>query len=228
MKYKKEFETIKSRYPFLGALLLAAVLLTIAGPTPVRATVGIGLKWFTEGDYAKEGTSICAIYGLYNPFDTDVYGYLTATKDLEPLFSSEDIKIVPKGTSSANALPTEICFKIPDDVHPKNCVLGMMCERSCEGVEPKYYIGEVVGAYQLGANPGGSAVGSSFAAPLRLLVKCEDIKRDYTPLIAVIVAIIIIAAAAFLLLRKKKPTSAMHSASPYPEYRVSKKRGKTR
>lgn len=222
----RDSKLLKTMRPFLVAVVLSTVILTAVSSNQVNSTVGIGLKWFTEGDYAKEGTSICAIYGLYNPFDTDVYGYLTASKDLERLYSSEDVKLVPKGTSSANAIPTEICFKIPDDVHPKNCILGFMCERSCEGVENKLYSGEVIAAYKLDANPGGSAVGSSFAAPMRLVVKCEELKRDYTQLIAIIVAIIIIAAAAFLFLRKK-PVPAS-PASAYPDYGVPKKRGKTR
>ena len=189
-------------------LLISAILFSIIFViilSTASATVGIGIKWFTEAEYVKEGSTHCINYGLYNPFDTDVYGYLTASKELEPLYSTEDAKLIPANTPSANVFMTEICFKIPKNIYPKSCILGTMCERRCQGVEEKSFKGEVVAAYQIQQISGsGSSTGSSFAAPLVLKMRCEEKKRNYLVLVAVIVIIIAIIAGLWYILKKKR------------------------
>lgn len=167
------------------------------------ATVGIGLKWFTESEYVKEGTIKCIDYGLYNPFDQDVRGYLVATKDLESLYDAEKPKLIPANTSSKNAILTKICFKIPKKVYQENCILGMMCKKKCENIEEKSYKGEVIAQYDISRpNQGvGSVVGSSFAAPLELKVKCEKKERNWLPLILVV--IIVAAIIVWQLIKRK-------------------------
>lgn len=62
-----------------GTLLLLSLLVL----TPVEA--GIGMQWFTVEATAVEGETLCIGYGLYNPFDTPVQGYLDVSGDLVKL-----------------------------------------------------------------------------------------------------------------------------------------------
>ncbi len=184
------------RYAAISLILLLLV-------PSVSADVGIGIKWNTEWKKVAEGTKTCISYGLYNPFDTDVMGYLTATKDLKGIHEAEEAKLVPAGTRSDDSIPTDLCFNIPK-VYEEDCLLlGMLCEKKCE--EPKkWYKGEVLASYNT-LTPGGgvgSSTGSSFAVPLELEVRCEAYARDLTPLYAL--AVVVVALVVLYIMRKKK------------------------
>ncbi|MBU0530697.1 MAG: hypothetical protein ABIH52_01910 [Candidatus Aenigmatarchaeota archaeon] len=157
-------------------LSLLAILLIL--PTPVLADVGIGLKWVTEGEAVRENSQTCITYYLYNPFDQDVKGYLEALGDLDELAVAEEPKIIPAGTSSKEAIPTDICFTVPK-LYKEECLLGpLLCTRLCDE-EPVVYNGEVQSAYNLNFVGGtGSSTGSSISARMRLLVNCEKVELD--------------------------------------------------
>lgn len=173
------------------------------------ADVGIGLKWFTESGIADEEATSCIQYGLYNPFSTNVTGYLTATRELSDLYSTpEGEKLVPAGTFAKDALMTQICFEI-GDVYKEECMAGdFLCKLECKEKEVTYE-GEVAASYRTGGAVGGtgSAVGTSMAAPLTLTVRCTPHPVDYTPLYMLIVGIIIIIILGFTgkKIRDRKP-----------------------
>jgi len=169
----------------------------------VEATVGVGIKWKTESEIVKEGSSVCITYGLYNPFDEDVMAFLKATGDLENISKAEEPKLIPAGTDSEHAIPTQICFTIPK-VYKEDCLLfGYLCERKCEE-EQVILKGEVIAAYQpKGIGGTGSATGSSFAVPLRLLVECEPMERDLTPLYLLIALVVLLILSIILRKRSK-------------------------
>lgn len=180
----------------IGALVLFLFLLGTAS-----ADVGIGLKWYTESEFVSENTVKCITYGIYNPFDTDVTGFLEATKDLKDIYESEEPKTIPAGTSSQQAIPTEICFNIPS-VYKEESYLGLLPKKECPEKEVELK-GEVVAAYRVGGSSGmGSATGASFAAPLRLRVRCSPIKRSFAPVYAL--ALLIIAALGLAYLKKRR------------------------
>jgi hypothetical protein len=62
-----------------GTLLLLSLLVL----NPVEA--GIGMQWFTVEATTTEGERLCIKYGLYNPFDTAVQGFLDVSGDLVKL-----------------------------------------------------------------------------------------------------------------------------------------------
>ena len=161
---------------------------------------GIGIRWYTESEIVEEGKTYCINYGLYNPFEGDVYGYLKATGDLENISQAEPPKLIPEYTSSSQAIPTRICFTIPR-VYNLSCIFpNFLCERKCD--KQVVLEGEVLASYYIKEEEVGmgSRTGASFAAPLRLYVKCEEMKRDYTPLIIIFLGICGIA----IFLRRKK------------------------
>ena len=166
------------------------------------ATVGIGIRWYTEKEKVSENSEFCVNYGLYNPFDEDVMGYLTAGKELSSFYVSEDAKNIPSKTSSKNNIMTKICFTIPK-IYKEDCLVGnfFLCKRECKE-EQKIYEGEVMASYNLKNREGlGSATGTSFASPLKLIVMCEPKERNWTPVVIIIILMLI----AIWFRFKKKP-----------------------
>lgn len=192
-------------FSFLIIFLVFALAfaISITSINFANASVGIGLKWSTESEMVNEGKELCINYGLYNPFDQDVTGYLEATKELNSSFTSEQPKLIPANTSSNNSINSEICFKF-DNVYKKKCILGLFCERKCDKL--KTYSGEVMAAYSLPEKGGGtgSVVGTSFAAPLKLTVKCEPLERNKGLLYSSIAVIVIIILIIIFLSKRKK------------------------
>ena len=163
-------------------ILLMLIMLTFF--SSASATVGIGLKWVTESQIAQPGENTCVTYGIYNPFNRDVNGYLEATGDLEEIYTAESSKLIPAGTSSQNAIQTEICFKAPN--RP-----GAILQ------------GEVVAAFRPADVSGtGSAVGTSFAAPLTLTI--ANSVNALPPGTNMAIGAIIVLAAALWIIKKKK------------------------
>jgi len=159
-------------------ILISLLAIALILPANVLADVGIGLKWGTEGETVQEDVKHCVTYFLYNPFDTDVMGYLKASGELEELVEAEEAKLIPAGTSSDEAIATAICFNVPK-IYEETCGLGgFSCERLCE--EPqKIYKGEVQAAYNLNYAGGtGSATGTSVSARMKLLVNCKKVEKD--------------------------------------------------
>lgn len=199
---------------------MIAILLIM--PLLTYATVGIGIKWFTDTEYVRENSQKCISYGLYNPFDENVSGYLTAIKELADMYETEDPKLISAGVASNKSIGTEICFNIPK-VYEEECLIGNMflCKRKCENgagipiikedtsitgkteFKQVIYKGEVMAAYYLDREGGGvgSATGTSFAAPLKLKVRCEAKEINWTP---VYLLVLLIIAIFIRMLRRKK------------------------
>lgn len=168
-------------------VLGAAVLILFLAGT-VSADMGIGIKWYTETEIVNEGEQMCVTYGIYNPFDTDVKGYLEATKELETISQAEEPKLIPAHTSSTNAIPTQICFAVPK-VYKEESFAGILTQRQCSEEEVMLK-GEVVAAYKLSGGKGtGSVTGASFAAPLKLRIRCNPVERNWIPVLAAVLAI---------------------------------------
>ena len=149
-------------------LVVLMIFLFMAGT--VSADVGIGLKWFTESEYVNEGEQKCITYDIYNPFDTDVTGFLEATDDLEKISHAEEPKLIPAHTSSSKAIPTQVCFNVPM-VYKEESFFGLLPKKQCSEGEVTIR-GEVVAAYKLTGGTGtGSMTGASFAAPLKIRVR---------------------------------------------------------
>ncbi|MFH1978211.1 MAG: hypothetical protein ABIJ92_02715 [Candidatus Aenigmatarchaeota archaeon] len=165
-------------------------------PALVLADVGIGIGWTTESESVHEESTKCVTYNLYNPFDQDVNGRIEALGQIKDMSEAEEPKIIPAGTSSKEALPTEICFT-PPKVYQDDCILGpLLCSRTCdenqELIEGDYevirsgdlithvlYRGEVQAAYDLKHRGGtGSATGSSISATMKIIVPCEILEKD--------------------------------------------------
>ncbi|MCK5040265.1 MAG: hypothetical protein KAR87_04830 [Candidatus Aenigmarchaeota archaeon] len=209
----------KSRVLFFFIIISLLIM-----PLLTYATVGIGIKWFTDTEFVSENSQKCISYGLYNPFDEDVIGYLTATKGLEDIYEAEDSKLIFAGVASNKSIGTKICFSIPQ-VYEKDCLIGniFLCKRTCEdGVgiplvrdedsitgkaefKKIIYEGEVMASYTLNTGGGavGSATGTSFAAPLKLTVRCEAEERNWMPVYIVLLVLIILMYLA-VLKRKKR------------------------
>jgi hypothetical protein len=179
-------------------MLLKVILILFLLARFASADVGIGLSWNTESGVVREGMRHCMTdnYRIYNPFDTDVMGYLQASGNLSPIASPEEPKLVPAGTYADKAIPTEICFDIPK-VYREKCHLGIfLCEQECKE-EKVVFDGHISAMYVLKGPAGtGSAVGSSVAAPLELSVVCEPHGIDWgtprnAPFYLTIVALLI-------------------------------------
>jgi hypothetical protein len=183
---------------YLGFLVLLLLLVS-----PVTASIGIGIKWTTESEFINENQERCITYGIYNPFDTDVMGYLTATQELAGLYQAEEPKLIPAHTSSGEAIPTNICFTV-SEVYEEKSYLGFLPKRQCSE-EQVTLKGEIMAAYVLESGPGmGSVTGVSFASPLRLRVTCTPLERNWTPVYAII--ILIVAIAGFAFRKRRRPS----------------------
>jgi general stress protein CsbA len=187
--------------------IIVAILLVLLSGMAASQYVGIGLKWYVESGIVEEETISCQEYGIYNPFDVNVTGHLIAFGGLEKMYIAEEPVVVPAGTSSTNAIPAKICFKIPD-VYKEDCIAGFLCEQKCPE-EEVVYKGQVAATYRVEVRPGatGSAVGASMAAPLTLTVRCKSYPIDYTPLYYLIgfIAVAVIAGIGGMKYRARKP-----------------------
>ena len=172
-------------------------------------SAGVGISWTQESSLVPENTKTCLIYKVYNPWPEDSYVQITLSEELMEIVSSSesDITFIPKGTSSADAIPVEFCFKTPR-VYEEDCWIGnkLICKQECV-VETKSYAGEVevmeASSSELEGGAGGSATAMAVSAPLRVKVQCVPHSRNYT-LIYIIVGVIAGILLAINLLKKKK------------------------
>lgn len=170
-------------------LTVVVLFLFLAGT--VSADVGIGLKWFTEAEVVNEGEQKCVTYGIYNPFDTDVTGFLTATRELEGFYQAEEPKLIPAHTSSNEAISAQMCFNVPK-VYKEEFYFGYLPQRQCSEDEIMLK-GEVMAAYMLSGRAGtGSVTGVSFAAPMMLRVRCTPLERNWMPVFILIVLVMVV------------------------------------
>jgi hypothetical protein len=176
-------------------ILLVFVLVFILCFHLVSAA-GVGLKWDKESVIIPENEKTCLTYYVYNPWPTDSYVQMRLSSEMQSIVSSyqSEKKLVPAGTSSANALPLEFCFKIPS-VYEKDCWIGdsLFCKEECTQ-DMKIYSGDVQ-AFEISeaefnsGSAGGSKTQMSVSAPIQIGVQCIAHGRNLS-LIYIIVALI--------------------------------------
>ncbi len=183
-----------------------------------EARKGVGISWSTETEAVEENKVHCIDYGLYNPWDEDVYAVLSTSGELSDIVTiiEREPQPIKAKTASTNAIQTRICFEVKD-VYKESCILGMLCERKCNTQPPREFIGQIIVKEKnpQGVQGSGSSVTLDVAAPLKIKVKCEDKTRSYViPLIIVITLIIIILITWIVQRRRTKP----YQAPTYPSY----------
>ncbi|MBI2584194.1 MAG: hypothetical protein HYW25_05985 [Candidatus Aenigmarchaeota archaeon] len=137
----------------------------------------------------KEETTRCLNYGIYSPWSEYVNAILRASDEFSPVVAEQTSEpvFVAAGTSSSDALHSDLCFKM-GDVYDENCLLGpLLCERTCPQERFEYAGQVIVEEAPRDAELRGTGSGTTFgvAAPLRLIVDCQNLQRDYTPLLFV-------------------------------------------
>ena len=187
----------------IAVLVLMVVLIL---PQATLARKGVGVVWDTETEIVREGSTHCVQYGIYNPWDEDVYAILSVSEDLKNIITNEEseIKLIKAGTLHENAIPIEFCFDIAK-IYKENCLIGnSICEQKCEETEVVYE-GKIVAMEQPSGSSGGtvgSATSLGVSIPLKLKVKCNSHPTDWT--LAYVAIIIVILLLMGLSLRNKK------------------------
>lgn len=186
-------------------LFLLSIFVLALVPS-VSALRGVGLEYGTTGQIVPDDIETCIPYGVYNPWDEDVYIKLSSTGQLADFSISSETKFVPAKTFHNDSVSMAICFKIPR-VYEKDCIALLACKRTCpeERVE---YDGLIIATEdrKMSEIKGtGSATSVSASAPLKLVISCEDKPRNWIPLIAVIaaIAVVIIALIRIKMIMKK-------------------------
>jgi|GEM_PF-6690187 len=196
---------MKKRGMILGMIFLLGMLIPLI-------SAGVGISWDKESALVPEGTKTCLTYKVYNPWPQDTAVSVELSTSLQEILSSTEgeITLIPKDTSSVNAIPVTFCFRTPK-IYEKDCWIGnfAICKQECNG-ELKTYEGEVEvveasGGEFKGAQ--GSATRISVSAPLRVRVQCIEHKRNFT-LIYVVVAIIALILLLLGIFKKKKSKSS--------------------
>jgi hypothetical protein len=179
-------------------LVLPLFLLLILAPG--FALRGVGLQYGTTAQIVQEGKQVCIPYGIYNPWDEDVYIKLIQTGELANFSSSSKSTLVVAKTFHDKALPISICFDIPK-IYKKDCTLLLACERKCPENLTEYN-GLIMAVEDRtgGISGSGSATSVSATAPLKLVVSCTPEAKNWIPLGAFILAIIVIV---FVIIRIK-------------------------
>jgi len=176
-------------------------------------SAGVGVKWNQESMIVEENKESCLNYSVYNPWPDDSYVIIEVSDELKDILVMQEAesKLIPKDTSSSEAIPVEFCFKVPE-VYDKNCLVGdiISCEKKCDE-EQKVYEGEVVvkstAPPASAGGSGGSATTMAVSAPLRIRVQCTPPSGFLANLSAVglmfiLIAIITIIVIVILVYRK--------------------------
>lgn len=196
---------MKKRGMILGMVLLVSIMIPLI-------SAGVGISWDKESALVPEGTKTCLTYKVYNPWPQDTVVSIELSDSLQEILSSTqgEVTLIPKDTSSTNAIPVTFCFRTPK-IYEKDCWIGNLaiCKQDCKE-ELKTYDGEVEvveasGGEFKGAQ--GSATRISVSAPLRVKVQCVAHKRNFT-LIYVVVAIIALILLLLGISKKKKSKSS--------------------
>lgn len=177
---------------------------------------GIGIKYGLESAIVKDNSRYCVTYGLYNPADIsdgDVMGYLSATGDLAKIYDSPEPILIPRGTSSQDAIPVTICFNVTK-VYEEDCIVGLFCETKCQiSTDPtkpfenyRRLSGEILAqsfAPETSTGGTGSITKASATVPLDLVVECVPKERNQ-PAFYISIGIIILAIAIIIWLLTRK------------------------
>jgi len=183
-------ENLEKKWKVLGAFLLVSIFLFSF------ISAGVGIKWDQQSVIVQENKKACITYYVYNPWEKDVYAKIDLSDELKEIILSyeSERKFIPAQTSSAEALPTEFCFKSPR-TYEKDCWIGniLFCKQEC-GEEMKIYSGEVEAIeiseaeFKKGGT-GGSATQMSVSAPIKVGVQCIAHDRNLSLIYIVVVLI---------------------------------------
>ena len=160
------------------------------------ARKGVGIVWNTETEIVKEGSTHCVTYGIYNPWDEDVYAKLGVSKDLENIISNQqsEAKLIKAETFHENAVPIEFCFEIAK-TYTNDCLLGpFLCEQVCQE-QQVVHEGKIIAMEEASGGTGGTAGSSTslgVSVPLKLKVQCESQNRSYTLVYVIMIGITLI------------------------------------
>jgi len=205
-------------------LFLLLVLLLLV--QPVLGYRGVGITYGTDYMYVEEDSINCLNYGVYNPWDEDVNIEVVAEDDLADMVMSIDPVFVSAGTKHDEATEVDVCFRVPE-LFEKDCLLGpILCKPICPVEDPVLSGNVVVREAEIAGISGtGSRATISASAPLRLIGKCEDVGRNWTPLLLIIIAVIAaIAGGAYALRQRQKPASREKLAKEYSSLREKMER----
>ena len=142
-----------------------------------------GLVWRTESDFIKEGETKCMDYGLYNPWPEDSNAALYVGGDLVKISDNykTDIVLINSNTFHEEAITKTLCFTAGKDIYKEDCILPTIgCQQTCfQG--NIIYEGQisVISEDKKDEGLGGSSILTAAAAPLSLVVKCEEHPRDF-------------------------------------------------
>lgn len=175
----------------MRSVLSVATLLSLVFPI---VSAGIGISWDKESVLIPEAQETCLTYKIYNPWDYDTYAEIGLSESLKDILTSvsSEVKFIPKGTSSSEAMPVTFCFKT-SSIYKKDCLIGnSFCGQTCEE-SMKVYSGEVdvmeINDQMDEINGGGSATQMSVSAPLNVKVQCVPYKRSFASLYMIIALI---------------------------------------
>ncbi|HLC74116.1 MAG TPA: hypothetical protein VJH20_05785 [Candidatus Nanoarchaeia archaeon] len=159
-----------------------------------------GLVWRTESQFIQEGETKCIEYGLYNPGGEDLNIALYVSGDITKIAQTEKSEsvLIKANTLHDNAINKQLCFRAPQNVFNKDCILPTIgCQQTCQygNVEYSGDISTIAEKVGQGSGGQGSSVIIAETAPLSLVVKCEESPRNFSTayLYGIIIIIIIIA-----------------------------------
>ncbi len=194
-------------------ILLGIILVTTFLVSTLVSAAGIGLKWGQESVVVPENKKACMTYYVYNPWETDTYGQIILSEEMNDIVTSYDAerKLIPAHTSSSEALPMEFCFKTPQ-IYEKDCWIGdsLICKQECKE-EMKIYAGQVE-AIELSEEEfasgevSGSRTQMSISAPIKVGVSCNAHSRNFS-LIYLVVAVIALVLLIINVKHRKGPKS---------------------
>ncbi|MEK6934934.1 MAG: hypothetical protein AABW46_03580 [Nanoarchaeota archaeon] len=184
----------------LRVVILSLLIILIIMPASL-ALKGVGIKWSSESAIVEEESTTCLDYGLYNPWDEAINAELGVSEELQEVITVKESETVFLNAfkPSSDAVPVQLCFKVPE-VYEDDCLIaGFLCEQTCDLGEISFK-GDVV-ATGKGTDVSGSSGSSATVAasvPLELIVNCEERERSYVDLyIAILILVLIIIGVVF-------------------------------
>ncbi|MBI2670531.1 hypothetical protein HYX18_00925 [Candidatus Woesearchaeota archaeon] len=171
------------------------------------ARKGVGIVINTQSEIVEENKETCIVYGIYNPWDENVKAALQTEGEINNIllnYKSEE-KLIMAGTTHSQAIPVNLCFKVPK-VYKDNCLIGnLLCEQKCDSQQVSYSGNVIVVEKneQIGA-VSGSQTNLGVSAPITIKVKCTVSQRNYAPLWISLFVLVLIAFVIWTILNKKK------------------------
>lgn len=164
--------------------LISVLFVLLIIPT---VNAGVGIVYGNEYLKAEEEGITCISYGIYNPWNDNATVRVSAGGELMEIVQNTTVLEIPAKTRHKQAVPVEICFKIPK-IYDEECLFWKIgCKKECREnlVE---YTGEVIASEITAVSGGGtgSRVTGAVTAPLTVRIKCEEKSRDLISIVGLI------------------------------------------